>query len=54
MGIEIPLVLFKPPEIQVLANRLRFAEGQPFEFRPRSRIVQELVSSKEGFKNPIT
>jgi hypothetical protein len=54
MGIKIPLVIFKPLGIHVPANKPRSTKGQPFEFRPRSRLIQELVSSREGSKNPTT
>jgi len=39
MGIKPPLVVFIPPKIQVLANRLGSAKGHPFEFGLGSRIV---------------
>jgi len=54
MGIDLPLAVFKPLKIQVPTNRPRYAKGQPFEFGLGSRIIQELGSSKEGFKNPTT
>jgi hypothetical protein len=54
MGIKPPLTVFKTPKIQVLANRPGSAEGQPFEFGLRTRIVQELGFSRKGSKNPTT
>ncbi len=54
METEIPLTLFKPPKLQVLLSRQRFAKGQPFEFGLGSRLIHELGSSAEGSKNPMT
>ncbi len=54
MAINPPLIIFKPLKLQVPASRLESAKGQPFEFGSGSRIVQELGSSRDKSKNPIT
>jgi hypothetical protein len=54
MKIKPLLVVFKPPDIHVLANKPRFAKGQPFEFGLGSRIVHELGFFGKGSKNPTT
>ncbi len=46
--------LFKPLEIQVPPSRLEFAEGFPFKFELGKRMVQEMGSFVQGFKNPTT
>jgi hypothetical protein len=38
-GIEPPLAIFKPLEIQVPTSRPRSAKGQPFEFGLGNRII---------------
>jgi len=47
METQLPLVVFKPPELQVLANRLGSVEGQPIKFGLGSRLMQELGSSRK-------
>ncbi len=45
---------FKPSELQLLISTSRSTKGLPFEFELETRLVQEMGSSKEGFKNPMT
>jgi hypothetical protein len=51
MEIEPPLTIFRPLELQVLASKPWFVEGQPFEFGYGNIIVHELGSFGKGFKN---
>ncbi len=46
--------VFKPSKLQVLVNRPAFAKGFPFEFEMANRLVQEMGSSVEGSKDPMT
>jgi len=54
METQPPFAMFKPLELQVLANRLGFTKGQIFEFGLGSRLVHELGSFAEGSNNPMT
>jgi hypothetical protein len=45
---------FRPAELQVPPSRLKSVEGFPFEFELGRRMVQELGSYAEGFKDPMT
>jgi hypothetical protein len=52
MGIEIPIVVFKPLKLY-LSVRLRSAKGKSFEFGLGSKLVHELRSSAKSH-NPKT
>jgi hypothetical protein len=46
--------MFRLAKLQVPPSRPEFAEGFPFEFELGKTMVQELGSSIEGFRNPMT
>jgi hypothetical protein len=54
METEPSFIEFKPSKLFVLIKRPRFVEGFPFEFEPRSRLVQKMGSYVERSKNPTT
>ncbi len=45
---------FRPVELQVPPSRPEFAEGFPFEFEQRRRMVEELGSFAQGSRDPTT
>ncbi len=45
---------FRPAELQVPPSKPKFVEGFPFDFELGRRMVHELVSSVEGFGDPMT
>ncbi len=53
-GLQPYFEMFKPSELHVLVSRLESAKGFPFEFELGSKMVQEMGSSVEGYKIPIT
>jgi hypothetical protein len=46
--------VFRLSELHVAVSRPESIEGFPFEFELGSKMVQEMGSSTEGFKNPMT
>jgi hypothetical protein len=45
---------FKPTYLHVLLSRPKSIKGSPFEFELGRKLVQELRSSIEGSKDPMT
>jgi hypothetical protein len=46
--------MFRPIELQIPPSRPKSIKGFPFEFELGKRLVQELGSFVEGFRNPMT
>ncbi len=54
MVTQLVFEKFRPTKLQVPPNKPKFVEGFSFEFELGKKMVQELGSSIEGFRDPMT
>ncbi len=54
MVTQLVFEKFRPTKLQVPPNKPKFGEGFSFEFELGKKMVQELGSSIEGFRDPMT